>query len=53
MAAQRPRCNQAILAATNKFLAKNNKSRTGGKATKKRDVRQPTLVRYVPDETDN
>ena len=36
---------QTILAATNKFLAKSNKSQTGGKATKKR-IRQKK--RYPP-----
>jgi hypothetical protein len=43
MAAQRPRCNQRILAATNKFLAKKNKPRTGGKATNKRNGRLKLL----------
>jgi hypothetical protein len=33
------------LAATNKCLAPSNKSCTGGKATKKRAIRQPTLIR--------
>ncbi len=33
------------VAAKNKSLAKNNKSRTEAKATKKREIRQANLVR--------
>jgi hypothetical protein len=35
----------AAVAAMNKCLAQSNKSRTGGEATKKREIRQPTLIR--------
>ena len=41
------------MAGTNKCLAQSNKSRTGGEATKKREIRQPTLTANVSDETDN
>jgi hypothetical protein len=37
----------ATMAATNKCLAQSNKSRTGGKATKKREIRQPGLIRWA------
>jgi hypothetical protein len=33
------------LAATNKYLAQNNNSGAEGKATKKREIRQPGLIR--------
>jgi hypothetical protein len=35
----------ALVEATNKCLAKSNKSDAGGKATKKREIWQPTLIR--------
>jgi hypothetical protein len=35
------------MAATNKSLAKSNKSDAGGKATKEREIRQPALIQYV------
>jgi len=41
-----------VLAATNKSLAANNKSRSEDKATKEREIQQSTLIRYVSDETD-
>ena len=34
-----------VLAAMSKCLAKSNKSLDGGKATKKREIRQPGLIR--------
>jgi hypothetical protein len=34
-----------VMAATNKNLANKNKSRSEGKATKEREIRQPTLIR--------
>src|SRR6516162_5286850 len=36
-----------VLAATNKYLARSNKSRTRAKATKKRQIRQPGLIRQT------
>jgi hypothetical protein len=41
------------MAATNKCLAQINKSRTRGKATKEREIWQPTLTANVSDETDD
>jgi hypothetical protein len=35
------------LAATNKSLANKNKSRSGGKATKKREIWQPIVIRLI------
>jgi hypothetical protein len=35
----------AIATMASTSLAQSNKSRTGGKATKKREIRQPTLIR--------
>jgi hypothetical protein len=35
------------MAATNKCLAQSNKSGAGGKATKKREMRQPGLIRWL------
>jgi len=39
------------MAATNKCLAQNNKSLTGGKTTKERE--NPEINLGPPDETDN
>jgi len=36
-----PAAATATMAATNKCLAQSNKSDAGGKATKKREIRQP------------
>ena len=42
---------QATMAATNKSLAHKNKSCRGGKTTKKREVRQPALIRPMKPMT--
>src|SRR5215467_1623515 len=42
-----PAAATATMAATNKCLAQSNKSDAGGKATKKREIRQPGLIRWV------